>query len=194
MPPREGAPAPATVIDVLRVGPVPEVLARGVIGRLSRSVSAPCRLLPPAAAIPLPELPHRPEQVDAGVLLQQLEAARLAGTHAWLVAITTADLALPVFTFVFGLARVGGSTCLVSLARLTQEFYGLPVDSEATYRRAADEALHELGHLSGLRHCPDYSCIMHFAATVDKADLRRSAFCSACLPQVPEILHPPPGR
>src|SRR5690349_19283848 len=46
-----------------------------------------------------------------------------------LLGVTGCDLYIPVLTFVFGQAQLGGSVGVVSLARLRQEFYGLPADA-----------------------------------------------------------------
>src|ERR1035437_6995110 len=43
-----------------------------------------------------------------------------------LLAVTERDLFIPVLTFVFGQAQLGGRVGVVSLARLRQEFYGQP--------------------------------------------------------------------
>ena len=45
---------------------------------------------------------------------------------AKLLAVTARDLFIPVLTFVFGQAQLSGRVGVVSLARLRQEFYGLP--------------------------------------------------------------------
>ena len=47
-----------------------------------------------------------------------------------IVGVTSLDVGLPIFTFVFGRARQGGSAAVVSLARLEPAFYGLAPDAE----------------------------------------------------------------
>ena len=49
---------------------------------------------------------------------------------AKLLAVTGRDLFVPVLTFVFGQAQLGGRVGVVSLARLRQEFYGLTENRE----------------------------------------------------------------
>ena len=49
--------------------------------------------------------------------------------------LTEQDLAIPIFTFVFGRARSGGWAAVVSLARLDPTFYGLPSDEDELIRR-----------------------------------------------------------
>jgi len=92
---------------------------------------------------------------------------------------------LPIFTHVFGGARNGGHTAVVSLARLKPEFYGLPPDPALTTRRAVAEVLHEVGHLAGLAHCDDYRCLMHFSPEVEMIDLRGTTFCRSCAAELP---------
>jgi archaemetzincin len=130
-------------------------------------------------------LPDR-EQLDADALLRNLEAR--APADVVLVGVTPFDVGVPIFTFVFGRARQGGSAAVVSLARLDPSFYGLPADPEKATRRAVDEILHELGHVAGLRHCEDSSCLMRFVASVDQIDVRGSAFCTPCAARLPHWL------
>ena len=75
-----------------------------------------------------------------------------------LLAVTERDLFIPVLTFVFGHAQLGGRVAVISLARLRQEFYGLRPDRDAFLERVSKEALHETGHTFGLVHCPEQGC------------------------------------
>ncbi len=70
-----------------------------------------------------------------------------------MLALTGRDLFVPVLTFVFGQAQLGGRVAVVSLARLRQEFYGMAPNGEILMERAVKEALHETGHTFGLVHC-----------------------------------------
>jgi len=102
------------------------------------------------------------------------------GDAVKLVGITERDLFIPVLTFVFGHAQLGGRAAVVSLARLRQEFYGLEPDRQIFLDRACKEALHEAGHTFGLVHCPDRSCAMSLSTRVQQIDQKRAAFCPAC--------------
>ena len=97
-----------------------------------------------------------------------------------LLAVTERDLFIPVLTFVFGQAQLGGRAAVVSLARLRQEFYGLAPNREVFLERALKEALHETGHMFGLVHCADRSCAMSLATNVRQIDMKRAAFCARC--------------
>jgi archaemetzincin len=97
-----------------------------------------------------------------------------------LVAVTERDLFLPVLTFVYGQAQLGGRVAVVSLARLHQEFYGLAANRDVFLERSVKEALHETGHLFGLRHCDDAGCAMALATNIRHIDLKRAEFCALC--------------
>jgi archaemetzincin len=128
-------------------------------------------------------LPER-AQIHADDLLRQLEALPIEkGTK--LVGVTLHDIAIPIFTFVFGRSRLGGTAALVSLARLKPEFYGMPADQAVTVRRGVAEILHEVGHNLELKHCRNYSCLMYFSHDVETVDLRGLSFCAACASLLP---------
>lgn len=96
------------------------------------------------------------------------------------LAITEHDLFIPVLTFVFGHAQLRGRVGVVSLARLRQEFYGLPPNHDALLGRSVKEALHETGHMYGLVHCADRTCAMSLATNVRQIDSKRAGFCERC--------------
>lgn len=106
--------------------------------------------------------------------------ARCPEDAAKVLAVTTRDLFIPVLTFVFGHAQLGGRAAVVSLARLHQEFYRLPPDREIFLERAVKEALHESGHLFGLVHCADRTCAMSLSTGVRQIDGKGAAFCAPC--------------
>ncbi len=133
---------------------------------------------------------HAPEreQYHATLLLAEMLRHRPAGV-AHIVGITEVDLFIPVLTFVFGQAQLGGPGAVVSVMRLHSDFYGLPADDGLLLDRAVKEVVHELGHGFGLVHCPDYSCVMASSTYVENVDLKRDGFCPDCL----DLLANPPG-
>ena len=106
------------------------------------------------------------------------------GDAAKLLALTGRDLFVPVLTFVFGQAQLGGRAAVVSLARLRQEFYGMAPNQEIFMGRAVKEALHETGHTFGLVHCSDRSCAMSLATSVGQIDEKDGAWCASCAAQL----------
>jgi archaemetzincin len=110
--------------------------------------------------------------------LMCIAAAEDAGTR--LLGVTSLDLYVPILTFVFGEAQMQGPCALISLHRLREEFYGLPPKPELLTARAVKEAVHELGHTLGLRHCGNWRCVMASTHAVERLDLKEADFCAAC--------------
>jgi archaemetzincin len=119
------------------------------------------------------------QQYNSTQLLARLLELSLAEDHK-LLGVTEVDLYIPVFTFVFGEAQLGGRVALISAHRLHPQFYGLPEDEQLFYSRCEKEAKHELGHTSGLTHCRSYDCVMHVSNSVEQVDLKSSRFCATC--------------
>lgn len=98
------------------------------------------------------------------------------------------DLYIPDLTFVFGVAL--GKTALISLTRLRQEFYGLKADEDLLGRRLLTEAVHEIGHLYGMKHCFDPGCVMYFSRTLGDTDKKGFDFCDRCHDMISRISKP----
>jgi archaemetzincin len=133
-----------------------------------------------------PEFAYHPErqQYHSSEILQAMQIYR--GADSWrLLGVTGVDLYIPILTFVFGEAQMGGPCGLVSAHRLQQEFYGLPPDCEVVQERLLKEAVHELGHTVDLTHCDDYQCAMAPSHAVEWIDLKESTLCEACQSRVP---------
>ena len=127
-------------------------------------------------------------QYHSTEILGQLQ--KLANQECWrILGITDLDLYIPILTFVFGEAQMGGSVAIVSTHRLHQEFYGLPADAELFRDRLLKESLHEIGHTLDLRHCEDYRCAMAGSHAVEWIDLKETAICPECWSKarVPEM-------
>src|ERR1039457_2074192 len=128
------------------------------------------------------ELPAVDFAYDAGrrqygsIGVLQMVARLCPDDGAKLLAVTDRDLFVPVLTFVFGQAQLGGRVGVISLARLRQEFYGLAPSREIFLERAYKEALHATGHLFGLVHCAERKCAMSLATAVRQIDLKDDAF------------------
>lgn len=97
-----------------------------------------------------------------------------------MIGIISFDLFIPILTFVFGEAQLDGQVGIVSLARLRQEFYGLPPNQALLQRRLIKEVKHELGHTFGLIHCSLRSCVMSVANNIADVDAKGFSFCDGC--------------
>ena len=179
----------AEAVDLLPVGALPPGTLEALAARLSRHVELACHVLAGGTELPLRRIPGR-DQLDANALLEALEA-RATSDSRLLVGVAGEDIAVPLFTFVFGLARQGGRACVVSLARTDPSFYGLPPDPGLRDERAVAEVLHEIGHLATLEHCPDRGCLMSFAGNIERVDTRGGRFCASCAGRLPHWLRGP---
>jgi archaemetzincin len=66
------------------------------------------------------------------------------------------------------------------MARLAEEFYGLPPREVLLRERLVKEAVHELGHTFGLQHCQDWECVMASSHGVERLDVKGVDFCPRC--------------
>jgi len=127
------------------------------------------------------------QQYHSTVILDRLRAQAPANGSR-LLGVAAVDLFVPIFTFVFGEAEVGGHCALASTYRLEEERYGLPADDDKLRGRLTKEAVHELGHTFGLRHCDNWQCVMASSHSVERVDLKSESFCEDCAAVVRAII------
>jgi archaemetzincin len=120
---------------------------------------------------------QRRGQYLASMLLAELSPPGLGDR---VLGVVDVDIFAPELNFVFGEADITGRKAIISLVRLRQEFYGLPKNENLFQERALKEAVHELGHTYGLKHCPNPACVMHFSNSLRDTDLKGWDFCSIC--------------
>jgi archaemetzincin len=118
-------------------------------------------------------------QYNSTILLAQLMSGSPSPASK-VIGITNVDLYIPVLTFVFGEAQLGGTVAIVSSHRLRNAFYGLPEDRELLLERLEKEVIHELGHTYNLTHCRDFNCVMYSSSSVGAIDVKGADFCAEC--------------
>ncbi|MEM3407724.1 MAG: archaemetzincin family Zn-dependent metalloprotease [Nitrososphaerota archaeon] len=92
--------------------------------------------------------------------------------------ITNKDIYVPGMNFIFGLAWK--RLAIISIARLLPTFYGEKMDYNIFISRVIKEAIHEIGHLLSLSHCPNSKCVMHFSNSIYDTDYKNEKPCQKC--------------
>ena len=134
------------------------------------------------------KLPLREETFDkkrkqyrSNAILSEIQGYAVKKTDLnRVLGVVDADIFVPELNFVFGEAVCLGKAALISLWRLKPEFYGDAPNMELFSARVLKEAVHELGHTLGLRHCSRSSCVMHFSNSISDTDKKQSLFCDQC--------------
>jgi archaemetzincin len=101
----------------------------------------------------------------------QAIAARNKMNNGFNLCVVRDDIYFHRMNFIFGLADPINRTALVSSYRLA---------GTNLIDRLVKEIVHELGHLTGLGHCPDPRCVMHFSNTLENTDQKTSNLCPTC--------------
>ena len=109
------------------------------------------------------------KQYNAGLLLGYLLSRN--ETRFWVI---KDDIYYPGMNFVFGLA-LPSRGAILSTSRL---------NSKNLIRK---EAIHEMGHVLGLRHCKNH-CVMQYSNSLLDAKFKPSTLCSECKKRVLEFI------
>ena len=171
-------------LQILPVGPIDARLLDWLRQSLQEKYQVKSEILAPALDASFALHAER-QQYHSSEILACMQS--YINRDTWkLLAVTSLDLYIPILTFVFGEAQVGGAAAVVSYHRLRQEFYGLPDNIDLLADRLLIEAVHELGHTLRLTHCDDYRCAMAPSHAVEWIDLKDSGYCESCLSRVLE--------
>ncbi len=106
-----------------------------------------------------------------------------------IILLTNVDIFVPALTFIFGEAQLNGKHSILSVCRLHEEFYSGISNENLLLERTIKEALHELGHCYGLRHCLDWDCVMHSSPGIEEVDIKGDTFCSKCISNIEGYIH-----
>ena len=162
------------MIAVAPVGDTPAEEVSRLLPVLRETFGAEVVIVP---AVPLPADAYDPRRRQhlSSTLLDTLARARRPGWDRML-GVADVDLYVPQLNFVFGEGDPNRGVAVFSLHRLRAQGDGA---SELFGRRAATEAVHELGHSYGLGHCDDRHCVMWFSNSLAETDRKGTRFCPA---------------
>jgi archaemetzincin len=166
-------------LQLLPVGTVDARLLEWLRQELCERFRVPTVVLSPALDPSFARHAERQQHHSSEILTSM--QSHVNGDTWRLLGVTDLDLYIPILTFVFGEAQLGGKSAVVSYHRLRQEYYGLPADTDILANRLLVEAVHELGHTLHLTHCHDYRCVMAASHAVEWIDIKNSGFCEECL-------------
>jgi len=169
---------PVRGICLVPVGEVDQSLLTELAKQLKEVFEHTCQV---GQALPYPWSAYDPgrDQYRAQMVLDVIGGLRFIPAER-LLGVVDLDLYTPRLNFLFGLATMGGREAVIALPRPRQSFYSLPEDPALFRQRALKEAVHELGHTYGLRHCPDLYCVMYFSNSLPDTDQKSHRFCPRC--------------
>jgi len=168
-------------ITILSVGEVDFEILRSLQNGL-RDVFPETEFAVAEKIMPLPRQSYsatRQQYHSTHILARISESAQKAADE-YVLGVTDVDLYVPNYNFVFGEAGCPGDVALISLFRLKPQFYDAPPNVGLLQERALKEAVHEIGHALGLKHCSNPSCVMHFSLSIKDTDRKSAKFCDDC--------------
>jgi archaemetzincin len=169
-------------IGIVTIGQVDS----NVINRIQENLSmtfprAICTFMSERLPIPDEAFTKAREQYRSDIILDRIKSyAEKEDASDHVLGIVDVDIFVPELNFVFGEAECPGKAALISLWRLRPEFYGKSPNMELFLERCTKEAVHELGHTLGLRHCSKPFCVMYFSNSIFETDRKQSLFCTKC--------------
>lgn len=173
------APAGSTIhLGLIEMGRIGEFAIRVVAAHVQTLMNIAVDILNPLE-IPQEAFQGHRQQYDAALILKYLGSIPFPD-HGRILGVVAVDLCIPILTYVYGEAEVGGRVAVVSTFRLSQSEDGIPISKERYYERVAKVALHEVAHTFSLYHCDDPQCLMRFSPRIHDLDRIALSFCDRC--------------
>ncbi len=165
------------MIHLLPIGEISGSILEGLSTSLQKVFGVPIVVHEPVS-LPASSFDVARHQYQSTPILKSLARFKSSLTQVERVlGVVAVDLYAADLNFVFGEADPKEGVAVISLARLRQEFYGLPPNESLFQERMIKEAVHELGHTYSLGHCNDSRCVMHFSNSLKDMDEKSWQFC-----------------
>jgi archaemetzincin len=177
-------------IGILCIGQIDQ----HIIGRIQENLEmafpkTKCTIIAEELPIPKETFDKTRNQYNSEAILNMVKNyAEKDETLNRILGIMDVDIFVSGLNFVFGEAECPGKAALISLWRLKPEFYGKASNMELLLERSTKEAVHELGHTLGLRHCANPFCVMYFSNSIFETDRKQSLFCNKCYLKIKAII------
>lgn len=120
------------------------------------------------------------KQYKADMVIGRIASKRDVDKKAKVLGLTGVDIYMPKMNFVFGVTNTSIEAAVLSLARLTPLPSGIHFGIKTVEERVFKESAHEIGHLIGLTHCFEPTCIMSYANSIKEVDDKLPLICNAC--------------
>ena len=169
-------------IGILQVGQVaPEVLAGLQQGLAKAFPDTTATMIEKSMPVPQGAFDKKRNQYNSTLILNEIRdyAAKNLNFHC-ILAIVDVDIFTSGLNYVFGEAYMPGNAALISLWRLKPAFYKDKPNIALYVLRTLKEAIHELGHTLGVKHCLRSLCVMHFSNSIFDTDKKQSLLCDEC--------------
>ncbi|UCH88719.1 MAG: archaemetzincin family Zn-dependent metalloprotease [Thermoplasmata archaeon] len=181
-------------IAVLPIGDVPEEDLKDLSKGLQRNLNLEIKILP-ARPLPSPSAADKKQgQYDAAPFMEMVskEAGGIKSNYLRVLGVTGEDLYTPGLNFIFGQAEISGRAAVISTVRLKYNQFWIIgkrklEPREVFVTRMIKEAVHELGHTFGLRHCERDTCVMHFSNRLEDTDHKSENYCRRCRKQIKNL-------
>lgn len=177
-------------ISLLRIekdDPVDIDLLKYVNENLEKRFNLSCEIADSVVEVPVSAYNPQREQYEGEIFLKIIRGYSRQKKLITL-GVTKVDLYTDALNFIFGLAQCPGTSAIISLCRLYPSFYFLSHDEDLLRRRTLTEAVHELGHCMGIKHCKLRRCVMAFSNSIEDTDYKQPDFCDNCRKKIDRIL------
>jgi archaemetzincin len=165
-------------ITLVSVGYIEEIFLKSVAEAAGREFCLPVSIR--EGYIDITEFfdPTR-RQYNGNKLLKEIDTL-FASDNTKTIGLFSVDLFIPILTYIFGQAYLNGRSGIASYYRLNNERYGMNSNNKIAMERLQKEVIHELGHLFGLVHCHEPTCVMRSSTYVEDIDQKDICICRNC--------------